>query len=713
MLGFVLLVAAWAADTHQKVNPVEKVTTLLEKLQGEIEAEGKAEAEAYDDYACFCKDQADDKQYAIEKFIQQENVLKGKIEDKTARKASLDQEIAEHNEEIQKLEGEAESAKAIRDDENAAYSDRTANLGKAIDQMERAIAALSASKDDMTDSKAQLTQFSATIKNSVALAGLLGLATNTYNLLAMLQQPDTSHAYSYHSNEVIGTLKSLLKNFKQKKIAVDNEERATNQEFEMTAGARRNQIKSLQKSAAEKSTASASLEEELNEHSTELQETEYSHNADSNFLADLTTKCEQKSKDFDERSSTRTNELTAISKAIELLKGDVSKMYGSNKLGLVAARRVASKTIVEEVAPKVQDNFAEDAAESQLDELETVSFLQKKPTGRAQVLGFLTDKATVLKSAAIATLLVKIRDSPSPFAKVKQMIQDLVARLVAEAEDEASQKAWCDEEMASTTADRDDAQLELEGLNALHTEKSALSDQLTDQINTLSQELADLQKALNEETVLREKEHAENILTLEESQAGLEAVSGAIDFLNEFYNPGAFIQKKQAPSNAAEGYERQVSANAGSDGQTVDDKAPAQLESSSKTDASKSIIGLMEVIKSDFENTLDKTQVDEDAADAAYQTFKSDTETDIADKTELKGTKEQERTDAGLAIEQAKADIKTQSEMLNNALEELLKLKPVCVDTGMSSEERVARREQEIASLKEALKILQNTEFSF
>ena len=97
---------------------------------------------------------------------------------------------------------------------------------------------------------------------------------------------------------------------------------------------------------------------------------------------------------------------------------------------------------------------------------------------------------------------MKIREAPSPFAKVKQMIQDLVSRLEAEAEAEADQKSWCDENMKETTAERDTAQRKIEDLNALHTEKNALVDSLTEDIMKLSQQIADLQKALNEVTEL-------------------------------------------------------------------------------------------------------------------------------------------------------------------------------------------------------------------
>merc|ERR1719377_160687 len=74
-----------------------------------------------------------------------------------------------------------------------------------------------------------------------------------------------------------------------------------------------------------------------------LLETEAAHTADQNFLNDLEDKCEQKASDWDTRSKTRTSELTAISKALGLLAGDVSSTYGANNLGLVAEVRATGR----------------------------------------------------------------------------------------------------------------------------------------------------------------------------------------------------------------------------------------------------------------------------------------------------------------------------------------------------------------------------------
>merc|ERR1719201_2574439 len=148
------------------------------------------------------------------------------------------------------------------------------------------------------------------------------------------------HAYTEHQGSltILSTLKDLLKTFKGKKIQADKDEMADRHQHEMLSQARRYNIEMMEKAKEEKGAASAELTEELASLGTDLQETTAAMEADENFLDDLTTKCQTKASDWDSRSKTRTSELTAIANALEMLKGDVSKMYGSNKLGLVAKK---------------------------------------------------------------------------------------------------------------------------------------------------------------------------------------------------------------------------------------------------------------------------------------------------------------------------------------------------------------------------------------
>jgi len=56
----------------------------------------------------------------------------------------------------------------------------------------------------------------------------------------------------------------------------------------------------------------------------------------------------------------------------------------------------------------------------------------------------------------------------------------------------------------------------------------------------------------------------------------------------------------------------------------------------------------------------------------------------------------------------AKESLTSQTGIIKGAISELMDLKPVCIDTGMSYAERVARREEEIEALNKASCILEN-----
>merc|ERR1719261_1290050 len=668
------------------------------------------------------------------------------------------------NEEISQVEDDEEAAAGLRAEENKEYLRRENMLAVAVQKMKDAIAAMEAMAKQVGGG-ALIKKFSRVIRDSVEMADVLHIPTHHKKaLLKFMQQASDGEeepaGYSLHSAEVVTTLKGLLKTFKQKKIQADNEEMHSRQEYEMAAAARANQIKALNKAVTEKSEQVAALEEEINAAETEKLETENAKNADRQFLDDLAAKCEQKAQIYDQRSSTRTAELTAIAEALELLKGDVSKMYPANDLGLIRKKTSVKKAELKQKASAIKplpghwefvfdqapakkevaarrvedaDSDSDDAddadydededSDSDDDEEEDVNFLQldrpETAAKRKKVLNFLKKMARELKSAALTTMVVKLRDAPSPFAKVKQMIEELITRLEDEAAAKASQKEWCDKEMSETIAARDEAQREIEAKNALLTEKRTLVDSLAEDISVLSKEIADLQTAINKETALREKDQANNNQTLAEAKAGLEAVENAIEVLSNFYT-NLLQGGRQAPAPGLEttgGYQRFRAEGAGADGKTVDDMAPEDdlvtTDYGGKTDASKSILGLLDVIKSDFEKTIDDTESDEDKAQTAYEEFKTDAQKSIDDKSELKGTKEGEKTTAELDITQAQADLKAEQTNLENELAELEKLKPVCVDSGATHAERTARREQEIEALKEALKILEETDFGF
>merc|ERR1719399_2063816 len=209
------------------------------------------------------------------------------------------------------------------------------------------------------------------------------------------------------------------------------------------------------------------------------------------------------------------------------------------------------------------------------------------------------------------------------FVKVRTMIKDMIAKLEADASAEADQKAWCDEAMTQAMEQRDENTGAVEGDTATITKSESTIAKLQEEITKLLQEIADAKKSLSEATELRAGERADNEKTAEDANNGNAGVTQAIKILREFYE-GAFVQF--------------VPANAGANGQTVGDKAPDTGfggDYNGNQDAASGIMGMLDVIKSDFERTISTTEDEESDAQTEFEKYQSDTESDISEKEGL------------------------------------------------------------------------------
>ena len=96
-----------------------------------------------------------------------------------------------------------------------------------------------------------------------------------------------------------------------------------------------------------------------------------------------------------------------------------------------------------------------------------------------------------------------------------------------------------------------------------------------------------------------------------------------------------------------------------------------------------------------------------------HDAFLNDSSSNKASKTTEMNHKTTKRTDKEGALVATKKDLAGTQQELDAALEYYDKLKPSCVDAGVSYEDRVARRKEEIQSLQEALNIMNGDELAF
>merc|ERR1719408_1121247 len=139
-----LLVGAFAASNT--VTPIDKVIDLIEGMKKEVEKDGSAEAKAYDEFACFCKDTTLKKSDSVKKGHDKINDLSADIADKTQERKDDITELGERKQKQEQLSQKLDETIARCAKEKAEYEAEAADLSKAIQGLKDAIKAMKDSK---------------------------------------------------------------------------------------------------------------------------------------------------------------------------------------------------------------------------------------------------------------------------------------------------------------------------------------------------------------------------------------------------------------------------------------------------------------------------------------------------------------------------------------------------------------------------------------
>ena len=705
--------AAAKAAKEAKMAAVNKVITMLEDLSAQVLAEGEKEAAGYNKFACFCKDSTQEKSDAITKGEDDKADLIARIESLSEKRDDLDEKIEQLTDDIAVAEKELAEATAERHATLSVYEKNAADLEGALAAIDGAIDVLKSSKNPAL---VQIQAIAKTVQTATLLADALGIQSASkvqQSFVALLQQdPEVEmEDYKFHSSSVIETLEGLKKDFRATKNTVDQDEVQSVAEFDALKQEKLDYIKAKNleleeaRSSKEKTTSAIAMAtEELTTTSADLLD-------DKQYLKELAELCEARAKTWDARSRVRADELSALTSATTIIKSGVSENTSAN------AVRFAQQGVRVRMATEIAHNpQAMEAFEAEAEAAEaSPSFLQKRmvkarsllsalsrhtssdpDASKNAVIDLLHSQGTKLHSTLLIALANQIK--ADPFAKVKKLIQDLIERLLAEAADEANQKGWCDKATADAEQKRTYSVEKVAELNAQSAELEATIGKLTEELEVLHEEIPALEQKQEEATAMRKEEHAENQATVLEAEAGLEAVNEAIDILDKFYKTAAkeevdlgLLQKgplDDAPDSGFDNGEAYKGAGGESGG----------------------ILGMLDVIKSDFERTVSTTNKAEATNEKEYQKFMTESGISLAEKNMAEEMKTSQKDDAITELESADEDLRAQTDILKVAIRELLELKPTCVDTGMSYEERVARREDEIESLKKALCVLNASE---
>jgi len=676
-----------------KMAAVKKVISMLGDMKQKVLDEGEEEAKAYNKFACFCKDTTVDKTTAIQEGEDAKESLIADIEKLEVKRKELDEKMAKLEKEIEEVEKEIRKKKEIRAKEKEEYDRNEADLAGAIDAIAAALQVIKASKPA---SLAQMTEVAKTVQRAAFFADVLGLALTAkeQNVVGFLQESQPTEDYKFHSNSVIEMLEKLQKDFRAKKVEVDKAEAKAVAEFDLFMQEKTDELKRKNKELDDTKKEKDETQAEIAKNSEDLTVVAATLLDDKEYLMELSKMCSDKAKTWDARSKMRADELSALTAAIGILEGKVSeKTSGATVRFAQQAMRVKLAVTVahsEDAMERLEEATESDEAGA------PVGFLQRSPgkknnaDGRQLVITLLRSKGATLRSAALTSLASAI--AGDPFAKVKQLIQELIERLLKEASAEAEQKGWCDKSIGEAKQKRRYAAEDIDELNSALAENEAIRDKLTEELDILGKEIKELKAKQEEAEEMRKKEKAENEKTIEEAGAGLEAVQEAITILDRFY--------KTAAKNKVD-----LSLSQGPADDAPDTGFDAGEAYTGDQGGSKGVIGMLEVIKSDFKRTIQETKKAEAEAEQDHLVFMTETGKSLAEKDVAVKEKTKQLDNTEQTISDDKDSLNDKVKVVTGAIKELLELKEAC-ETGMSYEERVARREDEIKALKQALCIL-------
>merc|ERR1719317_423433 len=551
--------------------------------------------------------------------------------------------------------GDVKAATKVRAMEKTDYDATHKDYSESIDALERAIAVLK--KQAYNRKQASFAQLKAL--NSLQLIPKAAKKA----IDAFLEQEPAeglavsapeAYGYEFQSQGVIDMLEKLLDKFIDERTVLEKEEMNSKHAFDMLIQDLTAQIEQAKQDREEKAETKAKKLQAKADAEGDLTDTTTTRDEDVKYLADLTATCEQKATDFESRQQLRTEELEAIAKAIEIISSSAVSGNADKYLPTLAQTSKSLATLRVDSQSKVQ----------------------------AQVEFFLQSKARELNSRVLSALASRI--AADPFRKVKKMIKDLITRLMEEANEEAEHKGWCDTELSTNEQTRKEKTAAVETLHAEIDALEASIAKLTEDIAELTEAVAALDAAMAKATTLRQEEKATNEVTIKDSQEAQTAVAQALTVLKEFYakaGDATALLQQPAPEIFDSPYKGMQAENGG-------------------------VVGMLEVIESDFARLEADTKAAEAAAQKEYDTFMTDSKVDKAAKTTDIEHKTAKKQDEEQALTVKKSDLEGTQKELDAALAYFDKLKPSCVDAGVSYEDRVKRREEEIQSLQEALRIL-------
>jgi len=438
-----------------------------------------------------------------------------------------------------------------------------------------------------------------------------------------LQQPrDAAYkSYSSRSSEIFGVMTQMLEEFEAQLSEAQKDEIKGAADYEALAGAKKEQIAVAKEKLDDIEGEHAANIKALSDAKEDIKLTRDQRSADLEFLRNLKVTCGDLDTQWERRSATRAAEIVAVSETIAILTEDDNRealaktsFLQADSSSSTAARRLQAAEVLRKAAQ---------APEFEADDLLAAWHGRR---GAAPAIG-----AAAGPRAQLSTLAMTVQlDS---FTKVKAMMDEMVAQLKKQQQEEVDFKAYCTKEFDENEKAVFAKNEEKNDLEASIEKLEALMEKLGKEIKEAKAQIAETEVEIKKASEAREEENAEFQTTVADQRATQTILKKALLRLKDFYKKG--LGKKLV---------------------LAQQEPPVKFNAYKDNAGASPVMGLIEQIIEDSKKVESEATSSEYQAQADYESYVKDSTALIQQLNEAVVAKSKASATAETELAEAKGD---------------------------------------------------------
>jgi septal ring factor EnvC (AmiA/AmiB activator) len=709
-----LAAALGVSASEAEINPIRRVVTLMQEMQKEIEAEGEKEKDLFDKFMCYCKNNDGQLAEQAKAAAAEAADRNAKVEAQTSEKKQVDADLAQAKKDRTDAKKDLATATKLREKENKEF---VAENADAVENLNATDSAIKALKKGMGASFMQT-------KQAAKLADIVSMFAEKLDVdekEAMVSFLSQSGDYHAAGGQIVGILENM-KDEMEKDIGADLDvEKAAQKAFNELKAAKKKEINALSSSIENYIKRSGQLAVSIVQNKNSAEDAAEEGADAAKFAANLKKNCATKEEEMAVRVKTRNEEIAAVGEAIKMLNDD-------------DALDLFNKTLPKPPTPVVamQPAF--------LQVRRSTANVVSKARALVAEAGTSSNKAVALLASSLTSQLKSAEKSGKvDFSKVLKMIDDMVALLTKEQNDDEKHRDWCNTEFDVSEDTGKDLNSKISSTESAISELKDSIAGLAEDIKASQGKIADLDKSVAEATAQRKEENLEFRQTTHNNGLAVELIKKAINRLNKFYNPDMYVE---APQRELTAEDRATIAAGGTVDRTIVEQTLAQKMAAGeamtfvqikahtqsaqpgpapetwddsyggKGKKSNGVISLMNNLVSELESDNQAAESDEKQSQKDYEELSADAAASRKEEAKSITTKSKTKADQSEQLEAAQRDLALSNDELAQLNGYIADLHQSCDFIVQNFDDRREKRSNEITGLDNAKAALNGANYA-